>query len=223
MTHRQQAPAPKRGCGYEDRGDREGIASPPEEASQTLGTGTPSPFSPPAQTTCAGCEAAAPTHPCARCWETSYCSEECARNHWPAHQLGCLQGACCGGCVKEDQYVWCADCNKVAYCSIKCSERDNETHTVTCDRRWKTAVVQEAGGGGEQAAAGSSRAESYRSVEEFQVPPLRDLCEPSRREDHPTPTEPTESEGVEWADEHKQAIIDMLPASRPGSKMNSAA
>jgi hypothetical protein len=46
------------------------------------------------------------------------------------------------------------------------------------------------------------------------VPPLRE---------RPTPVEPTKSEGVEWADEHKQAIIDMVLTARQQDELCSAA
>ena len=102
-------------------------------------------FSPPDKQQCAGCAAEAPRHPCARCLETWFCSDDCARAHWPQHQDRRQQGAWCGQCGKEGQYVWCSDCNRVAYCSTECWEYDKATHASTCDGRWSTAVRRQEG------------------------------------------------------------------------------
>jgi hypothetical protein len=128
---RRQEPTQKRGCGCGERGPEEEGDPPSTHCNSGLTT-----VGFQLQQACAGCKAEAQTNPCARCWEVWYCSDECARAHWPQHQTQCQRGAWCGGCGNDGQSVWCEECNKAAYCSEECRERDRRDHHKECDGRW---------------------------------------------------------------------------------------
>jgi hypothetical protein len=161
---RRQEPRQERVCGCGDRGPEE-KEDPPATRTRTQCNSGLTPFGSPLQQTCAGCRAESPTHPCARCWEVWYCTDDCARVHWQQHHTKCQRGAWCGGCGNEDQSVWCEECNGVAYCSSECRELDKRDHGKECDGRWTQKEMMTETEGRQRAVSLSARAGGFEPIE----------------------------------------------------------
>ena len=209
---RRQEPRQERVCGCGDMGPM-GKEDHPSAETRTQCNGGLTPFSSPLQQVCAGCGAEGPTHPCARCWEVWYCTDDCARVHWQQHHTQCQRGAWCGGCGNEGQSVWCEECNEVAYCSKECREIDKRDHGKECDGRWtqKGAMAET---GERQRAASYARAGGFEPLETPPTSLLEDGQGASGGDDPSADKAPAERDVERQAEELKDSIIDLVLSAR---------
>jgi hypothetical protein len=172
-------------------------------------------FGSPLQQACAGCGAEEQTHPCARCWEVWYCTDDCALVHWQQHQTQCQQGAWCGGCGNEGQSVWCEECNGVAYCSREYRELDKRDHCKECDGRWtQKGILAEVTEGRQRAASHSARVEGFEPIETPQESLPGDGQVVSGGGDQSVENAPAERAVAQQAEELKDSIIDLVLSAR---------
>jgi len=206
---RRQEPTQKRGCGCGEKGPEE-EGDPPSTHCNSGLTSVDSQL----QQACAGCKAEAPTHPCARCWEVWYCSDECARAHWPQHQTQCQRGAWCGGCGNDGQSVWCEECNKAAYCSKECRERDRRDHHKECDGRWTQKRTLTEAEGRPHVASHFARDSGFEPIETPQEALPKDGRGVPEGSDQSVGDAPAEKALVHHVEELKDDVIDLVLSAR---------
>jgi hypothetical protein len=210
---RRQEPRQERVCGCGDSGPEE-KEDPPSARTRTQCNSGLTPFGSPLQQTCAGCGAEAPTHPCARCWEVWYCTDDCARVHWQQHHTQRQRGAWCGGCGNEDQSVWCEECNGVAYCSSECRELDKRDHGKECDGRWTRKEMMTETEGRQRAVSLSARAGGFEPIETPSESLRGDGQGVSGGDTQSADNAPAERDMTRQAEELKDGIFDLVLSAR---------
>ncbi|KAK7483873.1 hypothetical protein BaRGS_00024890 [Batillaria attramentaria] len=103
------------------------------------------------KTKCSRCEKhSSNLRQCTGCFEVSYCSVSCQRNHWPLHRAACKKPestkeakmtgentvAKCSHCEKQSSNLRrCTGCFGIWYCSNECQRKHWTVHRTTCQKR----------------------------------------------------------------------------------------